>query len=50
MPLPACLQVRCLVDYPGDKLPSVTSGQMERYLLETIQPQVRWMMCSRQPG
>lgn len=34
-------QTRCLVDFPGPKLPSVTSGELQRYLLEVIAPQVR---------
>ncbi|PRW45481.1 arginine--tRNA chloroplastic mitochondrial-like isoform X2 isoform B [Chlorella sorokiniana] len=33
-------EVRCLVDYPGEKLPSVTSGELEWYLLDTVAPQV----------
>lgn len=33
-------EVRCLVDYPGEKLPSVTNGDLQKYLLETIEPQV----------
>lgn len=34
------LQVRCLVDVPGDKLPSVASGALAAYLKETTAPQV----------
>ena len=33
-------EARCLVDYPGSKLPSVSTGDMQRYLLENIAPQV----------
>lgn len=33
-------EVRCLVDYPGESLPSATSGQLNSYLLETVAPQV----------
>ena len=33
-------EVRCLVDYPGQKLPSTASGDLQRYMLETIAPQV----------
>ncbi|KAL4422281.1 hypothetical protein ABPG75_008478 [Micractinium tetrahymenae] len=33
-------EVRCLVDYPGDKLPSVKDGELEWYLLDTVAPQV----------
>ena len=57
-PLP---QVRCLVDYPGEKLPSVTGGELEKYLLDNVAPQVggggsrlhwprlccrRWISCA----
>ena len=28
------------LDYPGEKLPSVTSGELEWYLLDTVAPQV----------
>ena len=38
--LPNWSQVRCLVDYPGEKLPSVTGGELEWYLLDTVAPQV----------
>ena len=33
-------EVRCLVDYPGEKLPPMTSGALHEYLLEKIAPQV----------
>lgn len=33
-------EVRCLVDYPGEKLPPMTSGALHEYLLERIAPQV----------
>lgn len=33
-------EARCLVDYPGEKLPSVSSGELERYLLDTVAPQI----------
>lgn len=33
-------EVRCLVDYPGPKLPSATNGDLQRYLLEVVGPQV----------
>jgi squalene monooxygenase len=33
-------EVRCLVDYPGTKLPSSTAGDLQKYLLETVAPQV----------
>lgn len=33
-------EVRCLVDYPGEKLPSVTNGTLQSYLRETVAPQL----------
>jgi squalene monooxygenase len=33
-------EVRCLVDYPGEKLPPMTSGALHEYLLDRIAPQV----------
>ena len=33
-------EVRCLVDVPGDRLPSASTGDLARYLLEVIGPQV----------
>ena len=33
-------EVRCLVDFPGKSLPSAASGEMKRYLLDEIAPQV----------
>ncbi len=33
-------EVRCLVDYPGEKLPPMTSGALHEYLVEKIAPQV----------
>lgn len=33
-------EVRCLVDYPGPSLPSASSGELQRYLLDRIAPQV----------
>lgn len=42
-------EVRCLVDYPGPKLPSVSSGDLQRYLLDTVAPQVgRQRLCVAQ--
>ena len=34
------LQVRCLVDVPGEKLPSAVSGALQEYLRSTVAPQV----------
>lgn len=34
------MQVRCLVDVPGDKLPSVATGALAAYLRTTVAPQV----------
>ena len=36
-----CLQVRCLVDVPGDKLPSAATGELAAYLRTTVAPQVQ---------
>ena len=33
-------EVRCLVDYPGEKLPAVSTGHLHDYLLTTVAPQV----------
>ncbi|KAK7861072.1 squalene epoxidase 1 [Quercus suber] len=32
-------EVRCLVDVPGQKLPSIANGQMAKYLKTTVAPQ-----------
>ncbi|XP_061350466.1 squalene monooxygenase SE1-like [Gastrolobium bilobum] len=33
-------EVRCLVDVPGQKVPSISSGEMEKYLKTAVAPQV----------
>lgn len=33
-------EVRCLVDVPGQKVPSVASGEMAHYLKTVVAPQV----------
>lgn len=33
-------EVRCLVDVPGQKLPSVANGEMAKYLKTVVAPQV----------
>lgn len=33
-------EIRCLVDVPGQKVPSVTSGELGRYLKTVVAPQV----------
>lgn len=33
-------EIRCLVDVPGQKLPSVASGEMAKYLKTKVAPQV----------
>lgn len=33
-------EARCLVDYPGEKLPPISGGQLHEYLLEQVAPQV----------
>ena len=37
---PVLPQVRCLVDVPGEKLPSAVSGALQEYLRSTVAPQV----------
>ena len=34
------MQVRCLVDVPGDKLPSASSGALQEHLERVVAPQV----------
>ncbi|CAI9777206.1 unnamed protein product [Fraxinus pennsylvanica] len=33
-------EIRCLVDVPGQKVPSVSNGEMEKYLKSVVAPQV----------
>ncbi|KAL2317873.1 hypothetical protein Fmac_031749 [Flemingia macrophylla] len=33
-------EVRCLVDVPGQKVPSISNGEMEKYLKSTVAPQI----------
>lgn len=33
-------EVRCLVDVPGQKVPSISSGEMANYLKNVVAPQV----------
>lgn len=33
-------EVRCLVDVPGQKVPSISNGDMAKYLKTTVAPQV----------
>lgn len=33
-------EVRCLVDIPGQKVPSISNGDMAKYLKTTVAPQV----------
>lgn len=33
-------EIRCLVDVPGQKVPSVSNGQMATYLKTVVAPQV----------
>nr|KYP34787.1 Squalene monooxygenase [Cajanus cajan] len=33
-------EVRCLVDVPGQKVPSISNGEMEKYLKTTVAPQI----------
>lgn len=39
-------EIRCLVDVPGQKVPSVSNGEMSHYLKNTIAPQV-YKSCSK---
>lgn len=34
-------EIRCLVDVPGQKVPSISSGEMAHYLKTAVAPQVR---------
>ena len=34
------VQVRCLVDVPGDKLPSASTGALQAHLENVVAPQV----------
>lgn len=36
-------QVRCLVDVPGEKLPSQVSGALSEYLTSHVADEVRWL-------
>lgn len=38
-------EVRCLVDIPGQKLPSINNGEMATYLKNTVAPQVGTELC-----
>ncbi|RDX66123.1 hypothetical protein CR513_55144 [Mucuna pruriens] len=33
-------EIRCLVDVPGRKVPSISNGEMEKYLKTTVAPQI----------
>ncbi|KAK7383267.1 hypothetical protein VNO78_28941 [Psophocarpus tetragonolobus] len=33
-------EIRCLVDVPGQKVPSISNGEMEKYLKTTVAPQI----------
>lgn len=33
-------EVRCLVDIPGQKVPSIANGEMTKYLRNVVAPQV----------
>ncbi len=37
----ARVQVRCLVDVPGERLPSAATGELAKYLRGTVAPQAR---------
>lgn len=38
-------EIRCLVDVPGKKVPSISNGEMEKYLKTTVAPQVLFKLC-----
>lgn len=35
-------EIRCLVDVPGQKVPSISNGEMEKYLKTVVAPQVQF--------
>lgn len=37
-------EVRCLVDVPGEKVPSISNGEMAKYLKTVVAPQVRQIL------
>uniref|UniRef100_A0A7N0T0T7 Squalene monooxygenase n=1 Tax=Kalanchoe fedtschenkoi TaxID=63787 RepID=A0A7N0T0T7_KALFE len=39
-------EIRCLVDVPGQKVPSVTNGELAHYLKTVIAPQVPGEICN----
>lgn len=39
-------EIRCLVDVPGQKVPSISNGEMAKYLKTVIAPQVPYI-CKR---
>lgn len=41
-------EVRCLVDVPGQKVPSIANGEMSKYLKDVVAPQV--ICSSPHPG
>lgn len=38
-------EVRCLVDVPGQKVPSISNGEMANYLKTVVAPQVYHLDC-----
>ncbi|RRT78887.1 hypothetical protein B296_00009493 [Ensete ventricosum] len=40
-------EVRCLVDVPGQKVPSIANGEMASYLKTVVAPQVKFTWLSR---
>lgn len=40
-------EVRCLVDVPGQKVPSIANGEMANYLKTTVAPQVLLIRLTR---
>ncbi|CAL5434214.1 unnamed protein product [Camellia sinensis] len=38
-------EIRCLVDVPGQKVPSISNGEMEQYLKTVVAPQIPPELC-----
>ncbi|XP_044474159.1 squalene monooxygenase SE1-like [Mangifera indica] len=39
-------EIRCLVDVPGQKVPSISNGEMRNYLTTVVAPQIPGELCS----
>lgn len=38
-------EIRCLVDVPGQKVPSISNGELAHYLKTIVAPQVKMWCC-----